>query len=193
MRDVDGRDPEPALDPPDLLAQLHAHLRVERRERLVEEEDARLDRERARERDPLLHPARELVRIAVAGVAEADELEQLRDLAPRRSSFAVPRIFSPYSTFRDALMFGKRLYAWKTMPMSRLLGGTRVMSLPATRMRPEFGRSKPATMRSAVVLPQPDGPSSETNSPSSSEMLMPSSATTSPNDRCRVSSSTNAI
>ena len=36
---------------------------------------------------------------------------------------------------------------------------TPVMSLPSTRMRPWFGRSKPATRRSAVVLPQPDGPS----------------------------------
>ncbi len=51
--------------------------------------------------------------------------------------------------------------------MSRLLGATRVMSLPSTTIEPELGRSKPATSRSAVVLPQPDGPSSERNSPCS--------------------------
>ena len=77
MRHVERRDPELELDAPDLLAQLDAHLRVERRERLVEQQHTRLDRERARERDALLHAARELVRVAVAGVAEADELEQL--------------------------------------------------------------------------------------------------------------------
>ena len=33
-------------------------------------------------------------------------------------------------------MFGKRLYAWKTIPMSRLFGGTWVMSLPSTTIRP---------------------------------------------------------
>ncbi len=82
VRDVDRRDPELELDPPDLLAQLHAHLRVERRERLVEEQHARLDRERARERDALLHAAGELVRVALARVAEPDELEQLVDPLP---------------------------------------------------------------------------------------------------------------
>src|SRR5262245_14027139 len=39
------------------------------------------------------------------------------------------------------------------------------MSLPATRTAPLSANSKPAAMRSAVVLPQPDGPSSETSSP----------------------------
>src|SRR5712691_1013707 len=82
MRHVQRRDPELELDAPDLLAQLHAHLRVERRERLVEQQHARLDRERARQRDALLHAARELVRIAVARVTEADELEQLADASP---------------------------------------------------------------------------------------------------------------
>jgi len=48
-------------------------------------------------------------------------------------------------------MFGKRLYAWKTIPMSRRLGVMRVMSLPSTTIEPESGRSKPATSRSAVV------------------------------------------
>ena len=62
-------------------------------------------------------------------------------------------------------MFGKSEYAWNTMPMSRLLGGTFVRSLPSTTIAPPSGRSKPATRRSAVVLPQPDGPSSERNSP----------------------------
>ena len=38
-------------------------------------------------------------------------------------------------------------------------------------MVPEVGGMKPAIMRNVVVLPQPEGPSSETNSPlaSSSE------------------------
>ena len=122
VRDVERRDPELELDAADLLAQLDAHLRVERRERLVEQQHPRLDRERARERDALLHAARELVRIAVAGVAEADELEQLADPAAPRRPCRLPRIFRPNSTFWRAVMFGKRLYAWKTMPMSRWFG-----------------------------------------------------------------------
>ena len=48
----------------------------------------------------------------------------------------------------------------------RLAGGTCVTSPPRSRMRPLLGSSKPAIMRSVVVLPQPDGPSMEKNSPS---------------------------
>ena len=69
--------PSSSLDPPDLLAQLDAHLGVERRQRLVEQQHPRPDREGPRERDALLHAARELVRVAAAGMAEADEVEQL--------------------------------------------------------------------------------------------------------------------
>src|SRR3989441_2893676 len=39
--DVEGRDPEVLLDPADLAAKTEPDLRVERRERLVEEEDLR--------------------------------------------------------------------------------------------------------------------------------------------------------
>ena len=49
----------------------------------------------------------------------------------------------------------------------RLLGGTRVTSLPPSMMRPEFGISKPPSMRSVVDLPQPEGPSRVTNLPAS--------------------------
>ena len=46
--------------------QLLADLGVERAERLVEQQDARLDGERARERDALALAARQLRRVAVA-------------------------------------------------------------------------------------------------------------------------------
>ena len=39
------------------------------------------------------------------------------------------------------------------------------MSQPSSRIRPSSGVSKPASIRSSVVLPQPDGPSSAKNSP----------------------------
>ena len=57
------------------------------------------------------------------------------------------------------------------MPTLRWLGFSRVMSLPATTILPADGSSKPATMRSTVVLPQPDGPRNETNSPGSTSRL----------------------
>ena len=50
----------------------HPDLGVERRERLIEEQQPRLDGERPREGDALLLAARQLVRIALRGVAELD-------------------------------------------------------------------------------------------------------------------------
>ena len=173
VRDVERRDPELELDAPDLLAQLHAHLRIERRERLVEQQHARLDRERARERDALLHAAGELVRVAVARVAEPDELEQLPDALPpvglvacRGSSGRTRRSGAPSCS-------GRASTPGRPCPCRACSGETLVTSLPSTTIRPSSGRSKPATSRSAVVLPQPDGPSSERNSPSPSCDLDP--------------------
>ena len=41
------------------------------------------------------------------------------------------------------------------------------MSVPSSQMVPPSGASNPATMRSSVVLPQPEGPSRQKNSPAS--------------------------
>ena len=71
------------------------------------------------------------------------------------------------------------------MPMSRREAGTDEMSLPSTRTVPTSAVSKPATMRSAVVLPQPDGPSSATSSPGAMSMDSPSSARVAPKERVR--------
>ena len=75
------------------------------------------------------------------------------------------------------------------MPMSRLAADSPVRSAPSTSTAPRSGWSKPATMRSAVVLPQPDGPSSATSSPGASARSKPSSARAAPKERCRPDSS----
>ena len=53
--------------------------------------------------------------------------------------------------------------------MPRFSGGTtpagEEITWPSISIVPEVGGMKPAIMRSVVVLPQPDGPSSDTNSP----------------------------
>src|SRR6266850_1803290 len=74
------------------------------------------------------------------------------------------------------------------MPMSRLAGGSSVMSSPSTRTRPPSGRSNPATTLSSVVLPEPLGPRMVKSSPGAMSSDTPSSATTSP--KRRVSPST---
>ena len=54
--------------------------------------------------------------------------------------------------------------------MPRFSGGTEPLGeesiRPSTAIVPSVGSTKPASMRKVVVLPQPDGPSSERNSPS---------------------------
>src|SRR5215469_4514672 len=75
------------------------------------------------------------------------------------------------------------------MPMSRLAAGTGAMSLPSTVTVPLSAVSNPARIRRAVVLPQPDGPSSATSSPGAISSDSPLSARTVPNARltfCRL-------
>ena len=62
------------------------------------------------------------------------------------------------------------------MLTSRLSGPMPVTSAPCSRTWPRVGCSNPAIMRSVVVLPQPDGPSREKNSPSRIVRLTPRTA-----------------
>src|SRR5262245_41911864 len=54
------------------------------------------------------------------------------------------------------------------------------MSSPASTICPASGSTSPATMRSTVLLPQPEGPRSERNSPRSTSRETSSTATTAP-------------
>src|SRR5438874_10092048 len=65
------------------------------------------------------------------------------------------------------------------MAMSRSFGGTSFTTSPPMRMSPPVMSSRPAIIRSVVVLPQPDGPTSTTNSLSAMSRSMPRTAGTS--------------
>ena len=88
--------------------QLLADLGVERAERLVEQQDARLDGERARQRDALALAAGQLRRIAVAERAELDQIEQAsrraRGSRPRAGASRRGRARSPNATFSNTVM-----------------------------------------------------------------------------------------
>ncbi len=56
----------------------------------------------------------------------------------------------------------------------------RVMSEPPALIEPEVGSMKPATMRSVVVLPQPDGPSNASIRPCGTFTLRSATATAEP-------------
>ena len=50
------------------------------------------------------------------------------------------------------------------MAMSRSIGGTSLTTVSPIRISPELTASRPAIMRSVVVLPQPEGPTKTMNS-----------------------------
>src|SRR5215210_6712434 len=77
-------------------------------------------------------------------------------------------------------MCGNSAYAWKTVLTLRLLGATPTAERPSMSISPAVGSSKPAIIRSVVVLPQPDGPSRARNSPGCTSRSMSSTATRSP-------------
>ena len=74
--------------------------------------------------------------------------------------------------------------------MSLLAAGTPEMSLPSISTSPASAYSKPATIRSAVVFPQPDGPSRATSSPGAISSDIWFSALVWPNTRVRPRSDT---
>ena len=88
---MDERDPEVALQPPELAAHAHAKEGVQGRERLVEEEHRGIGDERAGERDALLLSAGELRGHALHVPFHMDEAE-LPSAASWRSGFGTPRI-----------------------------------------------------------------------------------------------------
>src|SRR6266516_15109 len=66
------------------------------------------------------------------------------------------------------------------MPSPRAAGLILVRSRPPRLIIPALGSTKPAIICSVVVLPQPDGPRRDTNSPFSTPSESPSTTVTSP-------------
>src|SRR6516225_3446024 len=77
------------------------------------------------------------------------------------------------------------------MLTGRRYGGIGAISSPSSRMRPSSGVSRPASRRSSVVLPQPEGPSSAKNSPAKISSDSSSTALTPPKRLLTASNRTN--
>ena len=159
------------------LHPLARHL-VERAERLVHQQQPRTLGERARDRDALLHAARELIGMPVGEVREPDQLRELGDARlalaplPRRAARAAARCSRDRPPRQQAgLLEGDAV----VLVPARAGGG-----LAEDLEVPEVGCRGRRSRRSSVDLPQPDGPMSETNSPAATVRSMPSSALTSP-------------
>ena len=139
------------------------HLRagglVEIAGRLVGDQDRRIGRERAGERDALLLAAGKLRRIMMQPLGQAD-LGQFLARAVGTAS-AAPASSSGTATFSSAVMVGIRWKDWNTMPTLRprkrasASSSSRRRSEPATTIEPVSARSSPASTISSVVLPEP--------------------------------------
>src|SRR5919201_4931351 len=95
------------------------------------------------------------------------------------SSFGVFSSFKPNARLSNTVMCGYSAYDWKTIAMFRSFDGTRFTTRSPIRSNPVVMSSRPATQRSAVVLPQPEGPTRTRNSPSSISRFRSSTAVTS--------------
>ncbi len=124
VRDEDEADAELILERHQQLQDLILDRDVERRRRLVAEEELRLGRERDRDHHALPEPARQLVRVRVGARRSTsgmpDEAHQLERARPApaacraRAGRAAPRaIWSPTRMTGLSAVIG----SWKTMPM----------------------------------------------------------------------------
>ncbi len=125
----------------------------------------------ARGRSPRAGACRPTARAASASrTRRCRRAASARAPAPAAPPWARPCISSGSVMLPSIVSHGKRLASWKTMPMPATDIALARAVAPRARGRarapsPLVGCVRPATMRSSVVLPQPDGPSSTTISP----------------------------
>ena len=142
-----------------------ADFRVERAERLVEQQHGRAQDQRPGQRDALLLAAGELVRAALAELAELDQLERLLDAPVALAARDLLVAQAEGDVVEHVEVREQRVALEDGVDVAPLAAAPAARSVPSSRISPAVGRSKPAIIRSVVVLPQPDGPSSEKNSP----------------------------
>ena len=165
VRDQEQPDVELAREALEEVRELRLRRRVERRERLVEDDHRRIGGERAGDRDPLPLPARELVREAVEGVrGQADELEQL---AHPRVPLISPGM--PSATWlpivrrglSDEYGFWKTSWS-RTSSAGRARRPSEVTGRPSKVTVPLVVSTRPTAARASVDFPQPDSPTRPT-------------------------------
>jgi hypothetical protein len=152
------------------IQHLADHLGVECRGRLVEQDELRLHREGAGDRDALLLAAGELRGHLGSLVGHADSFEKLHRalvggfLGPDLRTLRGPRV-----TFSRTVLCANRLNDWKTMPdicpqlcqALALFGRT----FPSMVIEPLSMVSRRLIARQSVDLPEPLGPMTTTTSP----------------------------
>ena len=120
---------------------------VERRERLVHEQDVGVHDQRAREADALAHAAGELARVGGLEAVEADEVDGLAASACASPAAGTPRASSPSCTFSSTVSQGNSAKLWNTMAMPCAGADDRLAEIVDRRRR----RADPARRSSAAA------------------------------------------
>ena len=150
-------------------------LVVEAGERLVEQQQRRLVQERPAEREPLQHAARVRPGALVASLPEPEPLEQHPD---------------PFAGLGHAVEArrrarGSRSRSARGTRAARARGSRAPARSASTLNLPPVGAASPATRRSSVVLPEPFGPVTTTNSPRRTSRSSPRRTRFAPKRRSR--------
>ena len=185
VRDQEQRQPACAAQAEQKVEHLGAYGDVERRDRLVAHEPCGLRCERARNRDALALPARELERIAVPEALRGRESRVLERVRARAGPLG-PRdmlcMCSGSCTSSLTCMRGLSDWygSWNTIcSFSRSVRRPpRSSGAPSKRSSPPLGCSRPSSVRASVVLPQPDSPTTPSTSFRRHSRSTPSSART---------------
>ena len=190
MRHVDERDPDLLLDRLELDLKRFAELRVEGAQRLVEQAGPRGSGSAPGRGRPAA-AGRRRAGSACASRSRSDGRARARDRPSRRS----PPSTSPCSGGRRRRSSrrsggGRARSSGRRCSRGACAAARSATSVPSRTTCPSVGRSNPAIIRSVVVLPQPDGPRSEKNSPGATFRLMPSTAVKSPKRFTRSTSCT---
>ena len=176
MRHDDGGGADAALD----LAQLDLHflaqLGVEVGQRLVEQQDRGWMASARASATRCCWPPDMLPGKRSAKVAEADQRQRFAPRAGRARPWRRPASPGRRRHSRRPSCAETARSSGTRCPGRAGPASTPSRSRPSSIIAPDVGSLKPAIICSVVVLPQPDGPSSETNSPSSTPSDRPSTA-----------------
>ena len=173
VRHQDAGDVDLVVQPAEPGPQALPHLGVERAERLVEQQHLRLDGQCPGQRGPLPLAAGKLRREPPAEAVELHERQQLVhavvDLRPWPAARCAAAPAGRTPRFRTRSCGGTTRSAGTRSRRGAAAAGRWATSSSWKRIRERvsrFGVSRPAMIRSSVVLPEPLGPSSATSSPS---------------------------
>ena len=177
VRDEQIRELEAPLQLEQEVQDLRLDRHVERRHRLVGDDELRLERERARDADALALAAAELVRVARRELGrEADDLEQLAHALRERRAARQPvhaQALADRLAHRHARVQRRErvleddLHAAAHARAARARESRR-RSRPSNAISPASGSIRRSASRASVDLPQPDSPTRPSVSPASS-------------------------